>query len=430
MPQRKYSKSKIESLKHTKRITLPLDLEAYNEIRHDKQAFRHYLDGMIETYPELFPEDIDQGYKLHGLMPASQKMPQVQLRRIQLTARDTAGQRQVYTIAPCDILPYMVGDVSEVEKALFLRRFGVPFWALTYVFGHNDMYWYRLVGSLGRHEVVGTTVKEPTNLPEHLLADEKHVRFQGQKAYIATTVAQDCVLGASLSFTADGAGLTEAYGHFQQEAQRLDADYRPQTVNIDGWQATQLAWQTLFTTVTIIQCFLHAFLKVRTCGKRLGQAFTEIKGQVWDIYHALSRADFRQKVSQLQTWTRTHADHLTLPVIEAIDKLCTKADSFMLAFDYPQAYRTSNMIDRHMDPMARWLDSIRYFHGHWLSAELHIRSWALLHNFWPYCPRAKVRETYQSPAHKLNGFVYRDNWLENLLVATSLQGFHVSNKKR
>jgi hypothetical protein len=24
-----------------------------------------------------------------------------------------------------------------------------------------------------------------------------------------------------------------------------------------------------------------------------------------------------------------------------------------------------------------------------------------------------------SPAHKLNGFVYRDNWLENLLVASS-----------
>lgn len=430
MPQRKYSKTKIESKKHTKRITLPLDLEAYNEIRHDKQAFRRYLDEMIQTYPELFPDEIGQGYKLHGQMPASQKMPQVQLRRIQLRSRDTAGQRQVYTIAPCDILPYMVGNVSEVEKALFLRRFGVPFWALTYVFGHNDMYWYRLTGSLGRHEIVGTTVKEPAHLPEHVLADEKHARFHGQKVYIATTVAQDCVLGASVSFTADAAGLTEAYGHFQREAQQLDTDYAPKTANTDGWQATHLAWQTLFTTVTIIQCFLHAFLKVRTCGKRLGHPFTEIKRQVWDIYRSASRADFRQKISQLQDWTRTHADDLTTSVIEAIDKLCAKADSFMLTFDYPEAYRTSNMVDRHMDPMARWLYSARYFHGHWLSAELHTRSWALLHNFWPYCPRAKVREAYQSPAHKLNGFVYRDNWLENLLVATSLQGFHVSNKIR
>ena len=237
-------------------------------------------------------------------------------------------------------------------------------------------------------------------------------------------------MGASLSFTADAPGLTEAYGHFQQEAQGLDPDYILQTVNTDGWQATQLAWQTLFTTINIIQCFLHAFPKVRACSKRLGHTFTEIKDQVWLIYHAVSRSDFRQKVSQLQTWTRTHADHLTVPVIQAIDKLCTKADSFMLAFDYPAAYRTSNMIDRHMEPLARWLDSTRYFHGHWLSAELHIRSWALLHNFWPYCPRAKVHQLFQSPAHKFNAFLYRDNWLENLLVATSLQGFHVCNKKR
>jgi hypothetical protein len=42
---------------------------------------------------------------------------------------------------------------------------------------------------------VGTTVKQSENLPRHLLADEKHVRFQGSKAYIATTVANDCVLG-------------------------------------------------------------------------------------------------------------------------------------------------------------------------------------------------------------------------------------------
>jgi hypothetical protein len=362
-------------------------------------------------------------------MPVSKKMPQVQLRRIQLQALDEQGRRQVYTVAPCDILPYMAGDVTEVEKALFLRRFGVPFWALTYVFGRNDSYWYNLTAALGRHDIVGTTVKQPEKLPPHLLADEKHVHFQGAKAYIATTVAHDCVLGASISLTADAAGLREAYGHFKEEAQRLDPDYRPETVNTDGWRATHLAWQTLFTTITIIHCFLHAFIKIRSCGQRLGDTFTIIKQQVWEIYHAPNRADFLAGIAALQFWAKSNANNLSESVIEAIEKLCDKADTFVLTFDYPQAYRTSNMVDRHMEPMARWLYSTRFFHGHLLSAELQIRSWALLHNFWPYCPRAKVRETYQSPAHKLNGFLYRDNWLENLLVATSLQGFHVSNKK-
>ncbi len=35
----------------------------------------------------------------------------------------------------------------------------------------------------------------------------------------------------------------------------------------------------------------------------------------------------------------------------------------------------------------------------------------------PYCPRAEPilgNQGFISPAHRLNGFVYRENWLENL----------------
>ncbi len=429
MPQRKYNKTKIESKKRTKRITLPTDLTTYNALSLNKQAFRQYLDEMLHTHPELFPADINQGYKLHGMMPPSKKMPHVQLRRIQLKALDKQERLQVFTIAPCDVLSHMVGDVTEVEKALFLRRFGVPFWALTYVFGRNDSYWCNLTTSFGRHDLVGTTIKHAENLPQHLLADEKHTRFQGNKAYIATTVAKDCVLGASISLTADTKGLTEAYGHFKDEAQRLDPEYAPETVNTDGWWPTHLAWESLFTAIIFIPCFLHAFIKIRSRGKRLGDTFSDIQQQVWDIYHTASRVDFLAGIKSLQFWTKTNADILTDVVIKAIGKLCANVDAFVLTFEYPDAYRTSNMVDRHMEPMSRWLYGARYFHGNLLSAELQTRSWALLHNFWPYCPRAKVSENYQSPAHKLNGFIYRDNWLENLLVSTSIQGFHVSNKK-
>lgn len=429
MPQRKYNKTKIVSKKRTKRITLPTSLSAYNEFSAHTKLFRQHLDEMLKEYPELFPTTISQGYKLHGMMPTSIKMPDVRLRRIQLKALDEQERLQVFTIAPCDILPYMAGDVTEIEKALFLRRFGVPFWALTYVFGRNDSFWFNLVRSFGRNDLVATTIKHAENLPKDLLADEKHTRFQGNKAYIATTVAKDCVLGASISLTADTKGLTEAYAPFKEEAQRLDPEYAPETVNTDGWWPTHLAWESLFTAIIFIPCFLHAFIKIRSRGKRLGNVFSDIQQQVWDIYHADSRVDFLAGVKNLQCWTKMNTDSLTDVVIKAIEKLCTNADSFVLTFEYPDAYRTSNMVDRHMEPMSRWLYGARYFHGHLISAELQTRSWALLHNFWPYCPRAQVSKDYQSPAHKLNGFTYRDNWLENLLVSTSIQGFHVSNKK-
>lgn len=426
MPQRKYSKTRTKVTKPNKRITLPIGLDQYNHIVNDSAAFRKWLDQMIDQYPELFPADIRAGYRLHDLLPASVKLPQVQLRRIRLYQNDAAGQAQVFTIAPSEVLPYMTGYTDEVEKALFLRRFGVPFWGLTYVFGRDDGYWERLNRSFGTYAIVGTTLKDPHQLPEHVLADEKHVHFNGQTAYIATTVAQDCVLGASLALNADEPALTEAYGYFKQEAQTLVPDYAPQTVNTDGWLATQKAWLALFATITIIECFLHAFLKIRDRCKRLQTIFPQIKDHVWSIYHAADPADFRQRMTRFQAWAQ---QMVTGTALEAIEKLVAKTDRFVLAFDYPHAYRTSNMIDRLMEPMARWLFSARAFHGHWRSAELQVRAWALCHNFWPYCPRAKVSQHYLSPAHKLNGFVYHPNWLHNLLISTSSAGLKVNHRK-
>ena len=96
----------------------------------------------------------------------------------------------MFTIRPSFVLPYVTGYTDDVEEALFLRRWGVPYWALSYVFGRDDQYWYRLEHRLGRNSLVGATVKDPARLPGDLLADEKHTRFNGQKAYVAATVGE------------------------------------------------------------------------------------------------------------------------------------------------------------------------------------------------------------------------------------------------
>ena len=410
------------TVKGSKRICIPIDQAAYEQMIDNKSAFRQRLDEYIEQYPEIFPSKIGQGYKLHGTLPQSKKMPEVRLRRIQLKAKDDEGQRQVFTIAPCFVLPYMTGYADQVEKALFLyEKFGVAFWGLTYVFEHNDMYWYRLTQNLGRNSIVGTTIKDPDKLPEHLLADEKHTDLNGQKAYIALTVAQDCVLGASMATAADEKRLTEAYAHFKAETQHLKPDYQPKTVNTDGWAATALAWMVLFPTIVIIRCFLHAFIKIRACCKRMKHDFGEIQTRVWEIYHAPNPLAFMKNVAEFKTWAV-----LSLPQgtgLNAILKLCAKTPVFIKTYAYPDAYRTSNMIDRHMQPLARFLYNSNDFNGHLMSAERSVRAWAISHNFLPYCPRAQIGREFKSPAHKLNGFVYRDNWLENLLVSASMRGY-------
>ena len=425
MPQRNCSQSKQLIAKTSKRVILPLNRETYNHLIDDPVDYRAYVNTMLTECPELFPSDMQAGFTWHDCL-SSKKMPDVRMRRIKLKQPDAAGKDQVWTLAPSFVMPYMTGYTDEVEKALFLRGFGVPYWALTHVFGHNDLYWERHVERLGRYDLVGTTVKSADQLPQHLLADEKHTRFNGEKAYIATTVAEDCVLGVSMSMKADTPHLTEAYSHFKAEAQRLDPDYQPETVNTDGWTATHNAWNALFPMIVIIQCFLHAFISIRSRCKRLAD-FPDLCSKVWAIYRAENEAAFYREVAELYAWAQ---DRFQGAAQAAIHKLCAKTGDFLLAFQHPDAHRTSNMIDRHMEPMDRCLYSARYFHGHLMSAEFQIRGWALLHNFRPYCPRSKIRKRYQSPADKLNGFVYHENWLHNLLISTSGQAIYAHHRKR
>jgi hypothetical protein len=370
----------------------------YQQLVTNQEAYRIYLDDCIRRYPELFPGGIEQGYKFNGFCEESVKMPAVRIRRLCLHKRDAQGKLQVFQVVPCFVLPYMTGSILEVEKPLFLHlKFGVPFWALSYVFGRDDSYWYRINQQLGRPSLVGTSIKRADKLPEHLLADEKHTRILGNKAYVACTVAKECVLGASISLSASEQGLTAAYQDFKEEACDLDPDYQPKTVNTDGWFATQAAWQSLFPGIVVILCFLHAFLKIRDRAKRLAAVFPEVAQKVWDAYQQSSHDAFIDKVTVLQLWAEQHQGSLTQTALDAIHKLCRNAHRFSTAYDHPGCRRTSNMLDRHLDALDRYLYSLRYFHGHLASAQRSVRGWALAHNFMPYCPRAEPSKRFKVP---------------------------------
>jgi hypothetical protein len=139
--------------------------------------------------------------------------------------------------------------------------------------------------------VVGTTVKAAERLAQELVADEKQSRLQGDKISIATTAADGCILGASVVDSALEAGLHRAYGVFAEEARDVDPGYAPETVNTDGWAATQGAWKRLFPNIAVILCFLHAFLKIRDrATNALGEDFEELSRRVWEAYRAEGKA--------------------------------------------------------------------------------------------------------------------------------------------
>jgi hypothetical protein len=397
-------------------IRLPLDESEYDRFLSNRAYAKDRLNELYEDFPELFPDAFPWGYALYGFTEPSIKQD-ICCRRIRLEQ----GQA-VFTIAPAFVMPYMTGRTQEVDNALFFMRFHVPCWAIAHVFGRDSMYWYRLKQGLGRFSIVGTTVKSPEHLPQDLVADEKHSWLKGQRVYIATTAAKDCILGASVAPSASQADLETAYGAFASEAKALDPDYAPDTVNTDGWPATQNTWKALFDQITVILCFLHAFIKIRDRAKKaFGELGHEVQRRVWEAYHAPNKRTFAQRLRRLREWASE-----ALPDSEMKQKtleLCDKRDAFSPSYHHPLAHRTSNMVDRLMRFLDRAFFNAQYFHGLSESAENRVRALALLWNFCPSSPQTVKKYGGQScPAERLNGRCYADNWLENLLVSGSMNG--------
>jgi hypothetical protein len=142
-----------------KTICLPIaEGQDYDTLVNDTAAFRAYLDQMIAAHPELFPAAIDEGYCFHGFVE-SQRMD-LTTRRIRLKSNG-----QAYQLRPDTVMPYMSATTEEVEKGLYLRRYGVPYEAIAHVLGHSAMFWYRATQSLGRSSIVGSTLKNQSAFP-------------------------------------------------------------------------------------------------------------------------------------------------------------------------------------------------------------------------------------------------------------------------
>ena len=402
-----------QSQRGFRQIVLPMTKELFDELWEHADKTRALVDRLMEEHPELFPPGLREGYALHGFARPSQKLEGIRLRKIRPT-----GGGQAYHLRPSFVMSYMTGTTDAVEHALLLASYGVPNWVLTRIYGRSEMYWHRLVERLGRNSLVGTTVRDPQRLPEHLAADEHHVDWNGTKGYIATTAAADCILGIALTKMADDKHLTAAYGEFAAEAREVDPNYAPKTVNTDGWAATQNAFQACFSGIVVVLCFLHGFLKIRDrCRKN-----RDLHKRVWEVYWAKTATEFRALMVAFRAWFESQT--WTQSVREMVEKLWKRTEEYAVAYDHPGCRRTSNAVDRPMNRLCRLMYAGRGLHGHQASSQRRLRGWALLLNFRPFAKRSGQVCEHQSRAHRLNGKRYSDNWLDNLQIAASLMGHH------
>jgi hypothetical protein len=399
--------AKMPSKQEDRTIILPIGQEEYTQIITVWPKFRAWIDKQYQLNPEIFPETFEKGYKLHD--DKTSEKTGVMTRRIKLR------HGQVWTVRPSFVMPRMTGYTEAVAKALYLRKYGVPYEGLTYVFGKDDNYWYRMETQFGNKNIVAVTVKT-VEIPEDLLADEHHSWINGEKVAIATTVTHGVVLGAEVCPGFSKEELQEGYGVFKAEAKQVDPNYAPKTVNTDGFSGTIGAWTALFPMIVIIRCFLHAWLRIRERGKK-SEYFFDLGERVWNVYYSVTKSIMGQRIRRLRQWATKHINGVLL---EKTLDLCDKQAQWSLWYENKDAYTTSNALDRLMRNQNRYFDRGQHFHGTLQSANLRSRAWAILHNYWDWGRKTLAENNgYRCPAERLNGKRYADNWLENLLVATS-----------
>ena len=177
--------------------------------------------------------------------------------------------------------------------------------------------------------------------------------------------------------------MQRAYGVFKAEAGAVEPEYAPKTVNTDGWSGTLGAWSALFLNITLIRCFLHAWLRIRERAKNLKEQFFVIGKRVWEVYYSETRRQMSQRIRCLRDWATKNLSGI---VQEKVLDLCANKEEWSLWYDHEDAYTTSNALDRLMRWQDGYFDRGQHFHGDLPSANLRSRSWAILHNYWQWSP--------------------------------------------
>jgi hypothetical protein len=419
-PQQPQTPSNTRRAPGSNEIVLPISSEEYQRRSAAPRDFHQLLEQYYQSHPECFPVEFEDGHQLKDIIDFA-KMD-IRIRRIKVSFGDTTHN---FRVLPCNILPYMCGNTEDVADPLFLRKFSVPFWALAHVFGRDPNYYYRIERRMGKTSIVGALHGREGKLPEDVCCDEKHAKRLGDKEYIATTVGRGCILGAELCEGADASSLAQGYQVFADEVKQTNPKHKIRSINIDGFAATAAALRIVFGPVVIlITCFLHLYISLRDgAKKKYAEIFQEVADYLWWTYEATSKRSFAQRWLSFMRWCRSNRERIPDKIANKLERTNeNKLDGYKAFYDRPQGYRVSSSLDQRMNSLDRKLFAMRHLHGHWENSNLLIRAWAHIENFAPWNPRAAKVNEAQCPAQRWTGFRYRDDWLENFRVASSLQG--------
>lgn len=90
-------------------------------------------------------------------------------------------------------------------------------------------------------------------------------------------------------------------------------------------------------------------LGIQKLCRRTSSVFKVISDKLWHLYHSLNQRQFAQRLRRLMEWAQRTDNDLSDKAQQKLLTLPDKVAQFNVTFDLPQAYRTSNQVDRLMN---------------------------------------------------------------------------------
>jgi len=264
--------------------------------------------------------------------------------------------------------------------------------------------------------------------PVHLLSDEKFTCLAGEQIYLFLVAQEELIwygewMGATdetffqctierFLTGMDTAGRLS--GHLEPEEL-----YAPASVTTDGWIASQNAWKTNVSDITLVECNLHGKKRVsatldefaKTHADWTPPQLQQVKDDLNSVLNASSLAVYSQRIRRNR---ERYADEPIL--LKRLDILKEKQFLFTNHLKYEDAPAYSAPLDRSM----RFLDEKLQVSGQYRAADAidpMLNAWAIVNNLRKFLPDA-IKAGQSLVEHfgaQLNGIP----WMETL----NLSGF-------
>lgn len=257
--------------------------------------------------------------------------------------------------------------------------------------------------------------------PQVVIEDEKFVRENAQKTYVAFLSHQEVIWWIDYLPGTDEVHLEASFRSYLSKVQEFSPDYNIDGATYDGWKPAKKAFQAININIVLQECHLHAQGRMNRALPLIKNQDTtltdedleKIKEQHDHVLESESRAIYSQRLRRF----RESFAHL----IE-VDKRCRSLKSKLLNFlaylFYPllALAKVSTALDQLIKLFDRKFFIMQTFRNS-ESADKTVQSFAIVRNFWRYMPGAK-RENL-SPVEIAGANLHGIPWLEFVNLAST-----------